>query len=101
MDRRTHYRRFRRGLLAALFLVSQASEAQTPNMGGGMVPNAPPLMVQGPITAGNCVKWVAQFTIGDSGSPCGGAATPCTAGGLDWSLTTGCNIPFLVGGVFP
>jgi hypothetical protein len=101
MDRRPYYRGFRRSLLALLFLASHAN-GQTPNMGGGMVPNAPPLNVQGPITAGNCVKWVAQFTIGDAGAPCGsGGGTPCTAGGLDLSLTTGCNIPFYVGGVFP
>jgi hypothetical protein len=85
-----------------LMLGAQVALAQTPNQNGGMVPNAPPLFVRGPVTAGNCVKWVAPFTIGDAGAPCGGGSlTPCTAGGLDWSLTTGCNIPFLIGGVFP
>jgi hypothetical protein len=90
--------------LAVLILFgTSAAMAQTPNMGVTMVPNAPAVNIQGPITPGNCVVWVNSNTIADAGAPCGigGGGTPCTAGGLDWSLTTGCNIPFLIGGVFP
>lgn len=81
--------------------------AQTPNIGGGGVtptptPNQPQINIQGPIIPGDCVIWINATTIGDSGSPCGSSpGTPCTAGALDLSLTTGCNIPFYVGGVFP
>jgi hypothetical protein len=92
-------------ILAVLLLAApQPIFAQgTPNMGGGMVPNQPQLNIQGPITPGDCVVWVNANTIGDSGSPCGsgGGGTACTAGSLDLSLTTGCNVPFYVGGVFP
>ncbi len=92
----------RRLALILVFLSAQTSIAQTPNMGGGMVPNQVPLAIQGPITAGDCVIWVAVNTLGDSGAPCGsGGGTPCTAGAIDLSLTTGCNLPFYVGGVFP
>lgn len=30
-----------------------------------------------------------------------GAATPCGAGKIDLSLSTGCNLPFYLGGIFP
>ena len=51
---------------------------------------------------GNCVEWAGINSIKDAGSPCGGTPpTACTAGSLDLSLTTGCNIPFYVGGIFP
>jgi hypothetical protein len=39
--------------------------------------------------------------------PIGGPLNPgtggsgCTAGAIDLSLSTGCNIPFYVGGIFP
>lgn len=56
-----------------------------------------------PPVAGNCVEWAGINSIKDSGSPCGGGPPPtaCTDGSFDLSLTTGCNIPFYVGGVFP
>ena len=31
----------------------------------------------------------------------GSGPTACTPGAIDLSLTTGCNIPFYVGGIFP
>jgi hypothetical protein len=84
-------------------LFAPLASAQTPNMGDSMVPNTPPLIIQGPITPGDCVVWVNANTVGDSGAPCGGGPPPtaCTAGALDLSLTTGCNVPFYVGGIFP
>lgn len=55
-----------------------------------------------PPVAGNCVEWAGINSIKDAGFPCGGGSlTPCTAGSVDLSLTTGCNIPFYVGGIFP
>ena len=52
---------------------------------------------------GDCVKWSGPNSITDSGSPCasGPPPTACTDGSFDLSLTTGCNIPFYVGGIFP
>ena len=51
---------------------------------------------------GNCVEWAGINSIKDAGSPCGGSpSTPCGAGAFDLSLTTGCNVPFYVGGVIP
>jgi hypothetical protein len=44
----------------------------------------------------------AQFSSTGAGVvlPSGGG-TGCTAGAIDLSLTTGCNIPFFIGGIFP
>jgi len=51
---------------------------------------------------GNCVEWAGINSIKDHGSPCGGGGgVACTAGAVDLSLTTGCNIPFYLGGIFP
>lgn len=89
-------------ILFPVALLATTSSAQTPNMGVDMVPNQPQLNIKGPITPGDCVVWIDSNTIGDSGSPCGGSpATPCTAGAIDLSLSTGCNLPFYIGGVFP
>lgn len=60
----------------------------------------PGVVQVGTVIPGNCVKWVAKNKIGDAGAPCGGVAS-CTAGAIDLSLSTGCNIPFYVGGIFP
>lgn len=61
-------------------------------IGGGLF--APPTSAQ--IGLGLSIPEVAVRQRGT-----GAALTPCGAGKIDLSLSTGCNLPFYLGGIFP
>lgn len=82
--------------VACALAMSASANAQVPNFNGGMVPNAPPLVIQGPITPGDCVQWVNSYTIGDSGAPCGGGSPPVGCAGTGWDFTMACNSQYVV-----
>ena len=81
---------------AAALAISSPAIGQVPNFTGNMVPNQPPLVIQGPITPGDCVQWVNAYTIGDSGAPCGGGTPPATCSGTGWDFTQACNSQYVV-----
>lgn len=55
--------------------------------------------VSGVDAGGNCLNDVGSG--GVSTGPFGPPPTACTAGAFDLSLSTGCNLPFYVSGIFP
>jgi predicted outer membrane protein len=52
--------------IATLALLLAASVA----LAQDMTPNPPSVVIQGPVTIGNCLQWIDAHTIADSGVAC-------------------------------